>query len=480
MNKRTISRKIELQRGSVLVMVFVLGAVFTAVGASILQLTVTQRSIATRNVANTNALLAAEAGIEQSLHELNQHSDFEGITTEQVFFDNEIQGRGTFVATVDEVEGSNAKTITAIGRVYRGNSSKPLSERKVRVIVVGTKSEGHPVHTGPGGLILDGSARITNADVHVNGTITLKGGGTGIGTDTQPLNVSVANIACPTGNNPGPTYPTLCTGTQPISIPDWSNASIIGTVCATGQTQSKFPDSPFNNNPPQIRQGAAGGSGLVPYCIAEPKPTPTYNRAAHKAGVTVVSPVNNNYVCQSWPYDRTWPDGLQLNGNVNVGGSCNVTINGNVYITGNLSIGGAAQIRVSESAGTKRPVIMVDGEITVGGSAQLIANSFGTGIYLISFKSNAPCSPECTELSGNELKSSQQTTTVDIGGGVNLPGMIFHAYWGKARLGGSGQVGSLIGQTVEIQGNGSITFGTQLSSGTETWRITGYQRIYND
>src|SRR5690606_2624973 len=126
-----------------------------------------------------------------------------------------------------------------------------------------------------------------------------------------------------------------------------------------------------------------------------------------------------------------------------------------------------------DSAGTTRPQVVVDGTITVGGSAAMLTNSSGTGIDFISYSSEASCTPTCTSLSGNELKSSQDTLTVDIGGSVNLPGMTFNAYWGKARLGGSGNVGALAGQIIDMSGSGAITFGTALSSGSKTWTISG-------
>ncbi len=467
------------QRGSVLVMVFILGIVFTAVGASLLQFTVSQRSITSRNVAHTNALLAAEAGIEQSLHQLNEDDDFDGYTSEQTFFNNSTQGRGVFETTIEDSSDSNAKIITSVGKVYRQDGTvDPRSVRKTRAIVVGTTSEGYSVYSGPGGLILGGSANITNSDVYVNGTLSLSGAAK-IGTDAKPLNVHVANIACPPGNNPGPTFPVLCTNTQPIQIPDWSSVSIVGSVCATGQTQSKFPNTSNNNNKPQIRAGTSGGTGLQLGCVAPPVSSPTYDRAAHKAAVGTTTAGNNNaYTCQSWPYDRTWPANIKLTGNVNVSGSCNLTITGNAYITGNLDIGGAARITVANSVGTTRPVVMVDGTINITGSAQMVANNVGTGIQFISFKSSASCSPECTSLSGNDLKTSQQLLTVDVGGGVNLPGMMFQAYWGKARLAGSGSVGALAGQTIDMNGAGTVTFGTQLSTGSKTWTVSGYQRLY--
>jgi hypothetical protein len=93
-----------------------------------------------------------------------------------------------------------------------------------------------------------------------------------------------------------------------------------------------------------------------------------------------------------------------------------------VYITGNLDIGGAATIRVADSVGTRRPVVVVDGTINSAGSGQIIANSSGTGIHFISFRSNAPCNPNCTSISGTELRNTQNLQTVNVGGAANLPG----------------------------------------------------------
>jgi len=340
------------------------------------------------------------------------------------------------------------------------------------VTVVGTGSEGYAVHTGPGGLILGGSANITNSDVFVNGTITLNGAAK-IGTHDQPLDVQVAHMACPPGNNPGASYPLVCSsgsGGEPISMA-WST-NIYGTVCATNQTTTG--PNPSGN----ILPGATGG-GLVVGCIAEPVSPPTYDKSAHVTAVgTTVNGNDGSYVCGPWPFDRNWPANLRLNGNVNIGGSCDITINGDAYITGNLTIGGASTIRVSDDVGTDRPVILVDGEINVGGSAQMIANDEGTGIQFISFQANASCNPNCTSLSGNDLRNSQNVQTVRVGGGVNLPGMIFHAYWGRVTIAGSGSIGAAAGQTVDMSGAGTVVFGTNLSSGETTWTITSYQQRF--
>ena len=460
--------KLQLnQRGSLLVTVIAMMVILTTIGLGVMAFVSSQYSLAVQDTFSANATSSAEAGVEMSLYNLNQSASFAGYSTEQTLFNDKNQGKGVYTSVVAPVSGSNAKTITTTGKVYRYGTNKLVSTRKVKVTVVGTGSPGYAVHTGPGGLILTGSANITNADVYVNGFISLSGASK-IGTASQPLKVNVANMQCPQGASPGASYPIVCgTSFQPITMAQ--STAIYGTVCATNQTST----GPNNN----IKTGN-GGSGLVPGCTAPAVSTPTYDKAAQVAAVTTTGAGNSNtYTCQSWPFDRTWPANLKLTGNVSIGGSCNLVIKGNTYITGNLDIGGASTITIDNSVGTTRPVIVVDGTITLGGSARILGNSSGTGAQFISFKSSAPCNPNCTALSGNDLKTSQSLETVNVGGAVNLPGMIFQSYWGKITIGGSGNIGSAIGQTVDMSGAGTVTFGTTLSSGSTTWTVTSYQRV---
>lgn len=466
---KEFKRLLPTQRGSLLITVLAMMIILTTIGLGVMTFVSSQYSLAVNDTYNVNATSTAEAGVEMSLYNLNQSASFTGYSTEQQLFNDPTQGKGTYTSVVAPVSGSNAKTITTTGKVYRYNTNKVISTRKVKVTVVGTGSPGYAVHTGPGGLILTGSANITNADVYVNGYISLSGASK-IGTASQPLKVNVANDQCPPGNSPGASYPTVCassTGLQPITMAQ--STAIYGTVCATGQTST----GPNNN----IKPGNTG-SGLVAGCTAPIVSTPTYDKASQVAAVTTTASGSDNaYTCQSWPFNRTWPANLKLTGNVSIASSCNLVIKGNTYITGNLDIGGAATITVDNSVGATRPVIIVDGTITLGGSARILANSSGTGAQFISFKSSASCSPNCTSLSGNDLKTSQALQTVSIGGAVNLPGMIFQSYWGKISIGGSGSLGSAIGQTVDMSGAGTVTFGTTLSSGSTTWTVTSYQRL---
>lgn len=453
-------------KGVILPTVLIITTVLMGIGFVLLSAITGQYVLAKDDVFTANALQVAEAGIEQSVDQLNQNNNFGGYPTSQTLFNNTTQGYGVFTTTIaNSVDDSSAKIITSTGTVYHyGQTANPVSTRKVRVTVVGTQSPGYSVMTGPGGLVLTGSASITNSQVYVNGTISLQGS-SAIGTSTLPLNVYAANYACPTTG--GATWPQLCTSTQPISLAQ--STHIYGTVCATGQT-SKGP----NNN----IQAGNGGSGLQVGCVAPQVAMPTYDRSAQVAAVTTTASASDqNYDCTQWRspdgFKRTWPANLKLTGNVNISSSCDLTISGNVYITGTLTIGGAAKITVANSVGTTRPVFVVDGTINAGGSGSLIANSSGTGIQFISF-SNSTGNPAAT-LTGSNLFTSQSQTTVTVGGAANLAGFIFDSYWGTINITGSGNVGAAIGQVVKMSGSGTVTFGTQIGSGSETWTISSYQ-----
>lgn len=463
------------QKGIVFVTVLIVCLLLTFVGLSLANVAMVQYRSTSENVYTSNALLSAEAGIEQTLYELNNSDSFTGFD-EVDFFDDDTQGRGTFTTSVSPGTGPNERVISAVGRTYRNGNGDLVKERRVRVTIVGTSSPGYSVQAGAGGLILGGSARITNSQIYVNGYIQLNGASS-IGTASQPLDIFVANMNCPPGNNPGPTYPQVCTTGEPIQFA--TSTKIYGNVCATGQTSIRV--AAWQTTP--VIEGGNGGQGLISGCVAPPASMPTYDRSAHVSRMTTTANANDiNYNCSQWQnphgFVRTMPANTRLNGNADWSSSCDLTITGDVYITGNLNIGGSTRIRIADSLGETRPTIVVDGNITVGGSSTLIPNSSGTSAHFISFKSAAACSPSCSDITGTELKTSQNQTTVNVAGAGAYPGTVFHAYWGKVILGGSGNMGSAIGQTIDLSGAGTITFGTALSSGESTWTVRSYQFDY--
>lgn len=457
------------QQGMILVSVLILFTVLTIIGFTLVSSVTGQYRLASDDVYATNALQAAEAGVEQSVEQLNQNDSFAGYPSAQTLFNNPTQGFGQFTTTITaSPDDTNAKIIISTGTTYHyGQTTNPVSTRKVKVTVVGTTSGGYSVSTGPGGLILGGSASITNSNVYVNGTITMNGAAS-IGTQANPVTVDAANIACPKGPAPGSTYPSLCTdGSQPISMA--YSTKIWGSVCATGQTST----GPNNNI-----SGGSSGQGLEAGCTAPTVSQPYYDRSGIVSGVTTtVSGTSGTYAC-SGNKSITLPANTELTGStVSWGNSCTITISGNVYIPGNLSVGGAVKIKAAESVGTTRPIVVVDGTINVGGSASMIANSLSAGIDFVSFK-NTTGNPAATP-TGTDLYNSQTLQTITVGGAANTTGMVFDAYWSEVALTGSGNVGAAAGQTVNLSGAGTVIFGTTLSSGSKTWSITSYQLLYD-
>ncbi len=464
------------ENGYFLVSVIVMTTVLTGIGLSIAGYIALQYQHTVRQEFVDNASQVAEAGIEQTVDQLNSNSSFSGYTTAQSYFNNSSQGYGTFTTTIT-TNADNSKTILSTSKIYQSASStSPYITRKVQVIAVGTTSGGYSVSSGPGGLILGGSASITNSNVYVNGTITLTGAAS-IGTQANPVTVDAGNITCPTGSNPGSTYPKVCTTTQPISMA--YSTKIWGTVCATGQTST----GPNNNI-----AGGSTGTGLTVGCTAPVVSQPVYNRSSVISGMTTTaSGTSGTYGC-SGTKSISIPANTELTGNIDWGNSCKITVNGNLYIPGNLSMDGAATVTLSNTTGSTRPVIVVDGTITVGGSASLVANSSGAGMDFVSFANciggtntsckNGSSNPAATP-TGTDLYNSQLQQDVNIGGAGNTPGMIFDAYWSEISVSGSGRVGAAAGQTVNLSGAGTVIFGTSLASGNETWSITSYQPIYH-
>ncbi len=467
-------------RGWLLVSAIVMIIFLTGIGIAISQLVTLQYQNARLEEYTQNAQLTAEAGIEQTVNQLNIDNTFCGFNSScsgypaQTFFNNAVQGMGVFTTTISDNTGGS-KTIISTGEVYRNaTDTTPYVTRAVKVVVVGTKSSGPSVYSGPGGLILGGNANITNSNVYVGGTITMNGNSQ-IGTYNQPVKVSAANYACPVPADS--TYPSMCDSSnyQPI-IFNSNNPLIYGTVCANGQTSTGPNNNIQTGNPSLGFQGLNPSSCGLP--IAYNSPTSYYNAANRTTQISAVTNTQDGSSACSTP----WTANTEFTGDVSLTGHCNITISGPIYITGNLSIGSSVTITVASSV-TSIPTVLVDGTINVNGSAQMLANSSGIGIQFITFKSADSCttatgSSYCQNLTGTDLYNSQTEQNILINGRVNLPGMIFDAYWSEVVLSGSGNLGAALGQTVYLDGNGSVIFGTQLDSGTQTWTITSYEPYY--
>ncbi len=452
--------KVDNSQGMILPTLLVIMLIILTVGLSLSSLVLAQMNIADRGIARANAMLAAEAGAEKTLHELNNDSDFAGYQSEEVFAQNQTQGRVTYQTTIAEGGLSNEKIITATGRVYMpSTASDPLISRSIRLVVVGTTTDDYSIQTGPGGLIMSNSATIANGDVYVNGYINMSNSAR-IGSEDNPGNVYVAHMFCP--EPPDSSFPSQCTSGEPISISN--QASIYGEVRATNQTNGSGMYSP----------------GLIEGSSSDPVDLPEYDRQAHQDAATntmtniEASCTNNNQV-------KTWPANTHITGgDVSIRRSCTVVVEGDVWMDGSLSMRNSGTIEISDTISENLPVIMVDGSdgIEMRNSSKILTNSDGLGVEFITFHSTASCSPDCSEVSGVDLYNSQSITTITLDNSSLAAGSKFYARWSKVELSNSGSVGAILGQTIHLGNTGNITFGQELSSGQSVWSIKNYQQIF--
>lgn len=445
-------------KGVILVSMVIIMLALTVSALAISTFAINHFARTTNQVIAANSLLAAEAGAEQTLHQLNQNSDFSGFNSQQELFNNSVQGRGTYQTAVTNGSLPNQKFITATGRVYRrSGDTTPETIRKVRLTVVGTTATNFAVQTGPGGLLMSSSATIANGDVYVNGYLTMANSSK-IGTPLTPAKLWVAHNNCPTAG--GPTFPTQCTSGQPITLTN--SAHIYGEVRATNQTNGNGMSNP----------------GLIAGSSAPTVALPPHLRVAQAAAVT--STITGAAASCGGSQTRIYQANTKITGNVTINNSCSVTVKGNVWITGNLTLSNSSSLKVDNLL-TTAPDVMVDGSggVKFSNSSAIVANPLGKGFNFIAYYSTAACSPDCADVTGSDLYNSRNIVTVQLGNSALGAGSSFYARWSRVNITNSGTVGSVIGQSVHLANSGNIVFGTSLSSGVSVWSIKTYQQIFD-
>jgi len=448
------------QEGMIILPIIVILPFLILMATYFLNLSVASFRLATQDQFHTHAQFSTDAAVDLAMEEINEDSGWTG-TAGEVDLVNDGKVRTTYQATVADVD-SDTKTITAIGRTYRPvGATTPESSVTIKVDLRAVTNGGtFSLVTGVGGLYMSNSAKIVGGEVFVNGEISLQNSAQ-IGLSTNPLNVQVAHMNCPEPANA--TYPRLCaTGEsgQPISIQN--SARIYGDVKANNQTSGTGMSNP----------GLTASSGVTPGSL------PTHDRAAQKAAITTT--ITGSAASCSGSQTRTYAANTKITGNVTISNSCVVTVQGDVWITGTLTIQNSARMIVANSLGSTRPNIMVDGvTATFQNSSILQSNSSGTGFQIINYWSTASCSPDCADVTGTNLYNSRDDTTITLQNSASGPNTVFYSRWTRVNVNNSGAIGALVGQTVQLQNSGTITFGTSVVGGaTTTWIIDGYRRSF--
>lgn len=452
---------LDNNHGSVLVTLLLIMPFLILITASFLELSVNGLRVAQKDQLHTYAQLATDAGVDRAMYEISQDADWAGTGTE-VELHNDGKVRTTYQETV-ATNGTESKTITSIGRSYRpASSTTPESSVKIYVDLRPVTSGNYSVVTGVGGLYMSNSAKILGGSVQVNGEIQMSNTAQ-IGLSNSPVTLTVAHQNCPEPATSA--YPRVCNSGesgQPISLSN--SAHIYGDVKANNQTSGAGMTSP----------GLTASSGVAAQSL------PTYDRAGQKAAVATTQ-TGATASC-SGNTTKTWPANLKITGDVNISNNCIVTVSGNVWITGKLTLSNQSKLKVSDALGTTRPVIMVDGSATAVGlsnNTDLKANSSNTGFEIITYWSRASCSPECADVTGTDLYNSRNDTTIDMNNSSGAGQTILYARWTRVSVSNSGQIGALVGQTVQLNNSATITFGTAVSTGNTYWVIDGYRRVFN-
>lgn len=446
---------------------------------TILVATVTSRGIANYQSASSenarvNAQFAADAGLDVGLHELNQDETYVGSSGE-INLLNSSSTRTTYEIEVSDGTSDEFKVIRSTGRTYEpASATTPKATRIFELEAEAVTSGTGPgsVVSGVGGLVLNNNSKITGGDVIVNGTVRIDNGAQ-IGLSTNPINLRVAHQSCPSPANA--TYPQVCTSGQPIT----NNGLIYGDVQAQNQTNAAGMSNP----------------GLTS-STAAPIAVPGYNRAAHKAAVSATYASNHATVTCGNNQSKTWPANIKITGNITLGNGCTVTLAGNVWITGNLSFGNNSTIQVSNTLGTTRPVIMIDGSagMATGNNTRILPNSSGTGAEVVTMWWNTNTSTngnfncggiadllDCTAVTGLALSTSQSTTTINLSNNATASGTVFRTLWSRAVISNNGALGAVAGQTIQLGSNAVINFTASIAGSDNlvtTWVKKGYLRVF--
>lgn len=449
------------QSGFVLASLIIVLPFLIIIVASYMNLAISSFNVVRKDQLRTQAQFGTDAGADYGIQTLNADPDWTG-TAAPIEIHNDGVVRVTYEVLVIN-NSATSKTLSVSGKAYSPiTHTNPDAHVDIKVDLRPITTGNYSLVTGVGGLFMSNSAKIIGGGVFVNGEIQMQNSSQ-IGLTTNSVDVEVAHQNCP--NPPDATYPRICNSGengQPISFQN--TAHIYGSVKANNQTSGANMSN----------LGLVAGSGV------SAKALPPHDRAGQKAAVS--TNLTGSAASCSGSQARTWAANTKITGDVSIKNNCVVTVLGDVWITGKLETGNSTRLVVANSVGTTKPNIMIDGGggAKFSNSTKLVSNTNGTGFQIIAYWSTASCSPDCTTITGLDLYNSRNHTTISLDNSAEGPQTIFYSRWTRVQVVNSGQIGALVGQTVELKNSSTITFGTSVEGVGETfWVIDGYRRTFN-
>lgn len=159
----------------------------------------------------------------------------------------------------------------------------------------------------------------------------------------------------------------------------------------------------------------------------------------------------------------------EITGNVSMSTSGQkINLLGPLYIHGNLTISGG-DWKLDDSMESNGTIVLVDGIISVSGSAKFSKNTNGQYILFVS----------------TNTANTYANPAISFTGSADVKSAAFYAYNGSMKFSGSGEIIAMTGQTLYIDGNGEIEYKSGLASANFAggpggiWRMKSWQQLKN-
>lgn len=403
------------QGGMLVAMVIIILTFIVTVGVLLIGFVMDEALITRGRSEDTMAFMAADAGIEWSLHELNDDDTYAGTGSEVTLADNSRYLITYQTTVVPGLYANSQKLITSTGRLFRKpDTTNPVSKRTVELEVQsGSINFEHTLQTGNGALYLYGNVGLTG-DVFANYIISI-----------QNTAVDLAGTISAAGQDANGC--SIIGGTNNVSI-EGSNIATRYEICNVDVSTSTVSE----NDPTVL-----------------PKPLPNIDRVETMAGITTTVPCSNvNNPTGLQPYaivSGHYPD----DGSDTVNG-CDIILqnnksyrlSGNIHVRGNFS----GTNNTITTTGTEDVYVLVEGNIdisrvNVAGPVPVIFVSYSTVD-----SGGSQSDPNAIEISGNNLSLNAY----------------FLAHDGSIGFGGSSATGSSIGamaaNSIVMKGSGTSVF----------------------
>ncbi len=466
----------NVESGIILVGVLIVTAFFMVTSLALAEFGVSHYQSARKTLIATSAINAAEAGADAFMYGINAATDYQGTNNAPVgatnsctgytpapvtFVNNSVQGKVTYESCVKNGTISGEKIVYTTGKVYLPSTSSTAKvTRKLRLVINQALTPSFTVMSGPGGLNLSNNVRITAGPVYVGGKLTLAPNAT-IGSIGTPVPTYVADLACPSPATSA--YPMACTSGNSIAI--GNNAHIYGDV------------HPLNNadNPSRLTNG-----GIIDHTV------PSISLPSADHGTLTAGLPNSGgmaaQVCSGGAMHLSGHYTGSSSTTLSGANNCTIYLDANVWLDGNLALGNNTTLRPGNSV-TSPVNLIIDGStgFTSGNNSFVTANPTGVGFNMYTFWSaDASCRPNCSNITGTALSTSQQLTTINLSNNVSgAANIYFYARWTKLVLGNNATVGQLIGQTIDLNNNGDIQFSSSSGGTPNGWDVRYYEQIYN-